>query len=338
MKTKYSKPLGDISLESEEWIANEDRILAQQSEHLASCEPSGIRTECLLCGLSLNDAPRFSHRSISYLSCPQCTHIQAEEILSDAASCFDGVYPALEIDLWQSRCNRIYTPKLQWILNELDSSWMPSGKCLREHWFEIGTGAGYFLGALKAAGAVHCRGIDADPHLVARANSFLGKDTVACTGNFGHAIEGSQANIFVSFFVLEHLSDPLPLIKSLRSKPAGTIFAFSVPTYGLSAILESAFGCHAARNLDNILHRQLYTDASIERLLRSIDYEPLAQWVFGQDALDFKRAILKPLLSTYDRKMFSYVEARLNDIMELLQGAVDISHLADARHVLAVKR
>ena len=54
-------------------------------------------------------------------------------------------------------------------------------------------------------------------------------------------------------------------------------------------LLEGLFPEFAARNLDGMAHRQMFTDRSISFLLERIGYAPTAQWIFGQDAADAAR-------------------------------------------------
>lgn len=339
MHTDFSKPSADVAIESTNWLDQDDEIRDRQSAGLKTLKIAGLRKHCLLCGVSLADAARLLNRSVAYRSCARCGHLQAEEIIEEpAGTSFDTVYPPIDPIAWRSRCERIYTPKLDWILKCLNEINLPREQALAENWFEIGTGAGYFLGALRAAGANNIRGVDANPQLAERVNQVFGEVLVACTDKIEAAIEASDARIFASFFVLEHLDDPAPMIRALAAKPAGTVFAFAVPTYGFSSLLDGAFSDHAARSLDSIVHRQLYTDQSIFCLLDRMGYEPVARWVFGQDALDLQRLLVKRLRGICDPALAADVETRLANLLEPLQQAIDLALLADARHVLAVKR
>lgn len=339
MRTDFSKPVVDIGLESTDWLDQDDKIRDRQSGELKTLKIVGLRHHCLLCGESLVEAARLVNRLVVYRSCSMCGHLQAEEIIEESAGpAFDTVYPSIDTIAWRSRCERIYAPKLDWILKCLDQINLPREEVLAEDWLEIGTGAGYFLGALRSAGAKNLSGVDANPQLVERTNQVLGESLVVCMDKIEKAIEASNARIIVSFFVLEHLTDPNPMIRALAAKPTGTVFAFAVPTYGFSGLLDGVFSDHAARSLDNIVHRQLYTDQSIAYLLDRMGYEPIARWVFGQDAMDLQRLLVKRLRHICDPVLATDVETRLANLLEPLQHAIDVALLADARHVLAVKR
>lgn len=339
MVTEYSKPLGDISIENKDWLKRDDDILKNQKEFLRKHPPVGKRETCLLCETKLIDTVRFFHRHVPYLVCSFCGHIQAEELLDQSSGDdFENIYPPLDKTEWQSRCNRIYAPKLKWILKHLDRTGISQQKALEMPWLEIGSGAGYFLGALKSAGAVNCKGIDANSELVNRANQALEQKIAVCTQDIASAVSTSTANIYVGFFVLEHLDDPKSVMKALASKPKGTIFVFAVPAYGFATLLEGVFPDHAARSLDSVVHRQLYTDQSISFFLNATGYTPLAQWVFGQDATDLSRLLIKKIThSNCNLKWKSIFISKLENLKTPLQNLIDNSQLSDARHLITIK-
>lgn len=339
MVTEYSKPLGDISIENKDWLKRDDDILKNQKEFLRKHQPVGKRDTCLLCETKLIDSVRFFHRHVPYLVCSFCGHIQSEELLDQSSGDnFDKIYPPLDKAEWQSRCTRIYAPKLKWILKHLDMAGISEQKALEMPWFEIGSGAGYFLGALKSAGAVNCKGIDANPQLVKRANQALEQTMVVCTQDIASEIRVSTAHVYVGFFVLEHLDDPNSVMKALASKPKGTIFAFAVPAYGFATLLEEVFADHAARSLDSVVHRQLYTDQSISYFLNATGYRPLAQWVFGQDATDLSRILIKKITqSKCNYKWKSSLITKFENLITPLQNLLDKSLFSDARHLITIK-
>lgn len=339
MRTDFSKPSSDVDVESTNWIDQDDEILDRQSFRLKTLNVVSRRNGCLLCGASLVDSPRLTHRSVVYFSCRRCEHLQTEEIVKEITGVpFEDIYPLIDQADWQSRCERIYTPKLEWILKCLADIGITREEALTLGWLEVGAGAGYFLGALLSAGAKNITGIDANSQLAGRANQILGSSLVECTDKIGEAIIASRSRFIVSFFVLEHLVDPTSLIDALSTKPSGTIFAFAVPTYGFASLLEGVFDKHAARSLDSIVHRQLYTDRSIDYLLERIGYRPIARWVFGQDALDLQRLLVKGLRKTCDPELSTGIEMRLANLIEPLQHTIDTALMSDARHVLAVKK
>lgn len=339
MRTRYSKPISDVGQESADWVFRDGSILAEQRELVRTMPVMGVRQLCLLCEGQLAGAFEFDHRSTCYIGCPRCGHIQARDsILETPGLDFEDVYPKVDEAAWKSRRDRIYGPKLEWILEALAELGTGREVALRLPWLEIGSGAGYFLGALVNSGASHIRGVDANEVLCQRSRQALGVDLVECTSDLAKVVRRSDACVYASFFVLEHLSKPGSLLDALAAKPSGTVFAFAVPTFGFAALLEAIHGEHAARSLDNIVHRQLYTDSSISYLLQRIGYEPVSRWVFGQDAVDVRRAALVGLRAVSRGPVPESWLKAIDALVDPMQQAVDRAMFADARHIVAVKR
>jgi len=209
---------------------------------------------------------------------------------------------------------------------------------INARWLDLGCGGGYFLKALADVGAKRILGLEQDSRLVQMANEALGQKQVECyAGSLAQAVEDYEADIYTAFFVIEHVEKIHTFFSALGRCPSGTIFAFSVPTFGFTTLLESAFSDHFARQLDNVLHTQLYTDSSIRYGLQLAGYVPVAEWVFGQDALDFSRLLLLNLQHHYSTTMLQAASEDLARICDQLQAVLDQNHMADSRHVLAVK-
>jgi hypothetical protein len=134
------------------------------------------------------------------------------------------------------------------------------------------------------------------------------------------------------------VTDLNELFIAISEKPVGTIFAFSVPVFSMATVFESAFNIHSPRNLDSVMHTQLFTDASIQKCLEIGRLAPISQWVFGQDATDLRRLLALALDRVYPEEMRSEVDSMLSRMEESLQEVIDKSMCCDARHVLAVRK
>jgi hypothetical protein len=338
MKYHYSKPFSDINTETETYIKKEKDIRDSQKKSLLSKTSAAARSSCTICSLPLSEAAQINHRSVPYCVCSTCGHIQSREIIREVPDQeFETIYPALDKAGWESRMQRIYEPKLDWILNALSEARISQKTALSYPWLDIGAGAGYFLGALKKKGASLLQGIEASTILSKQANEMLGAETVTNGRDIKGKIKNSGAKIVSSFFVFEHLEDNFGVYEALASREKGSILVFSVPVYGFASMIEMLSETHSARSLDGTVHRQLFTDTSITYLLQQMGYQAISQWIFGQDALDLKRAIMCSIEGKYDTSYLNKITEMLNPIMDPLQQLVDTSHLADARHVLAIK-
>jgi 2-polyprenyl-3-methyl-5-hydroxy-6-metoxy-1,4-benzoquinol methylase len=340
MKISYSKPSVDILFEEKIRSQQEVQRYHQQiasSKKLLNCEG---RKKCVLCANVPLTGEKFVHRGIPYMICQRCGHVQTQALPDNKISLdFSVVYPNLNSKEYQDRRDRIYKPKLEWVLNVLQDNEFSSNSLKEMKWVEIGTGAGYFLSALQEEGFNNIVGFDADSVLVETANSII-------PGNIVHHFKGDlsdfsaqfSADIYVAFFVLEHSDDINRFLLKLNNLPSGTVFIFSVPIFGFSCLLENIFDQNYARNLDNVIHTQLYTDDSIKFLMDEANFKIVAQWVFGQDASDFARFILSQLADKYSEKILSKIVLDLTQMQDPMQECLDRLMLSDQRHIIAIKR
>lgn len=340
----FSKSFENIALESFGYIKEDKNIHEVQLRSIDSLKGQPKRESCILCQISLNNEILFCHRSISYIKCRNCGHIQTQEITpvdypyaQNSHTNFDKIYPPLEDMAYLSRRRRIYDPKLEWALKHLKS--LNLGEDIfKSSWLELGSGAGYFLSALKEQGFNNITGIEKNNSLTNLSNSKMGNHTICYKGELADVFLNYQADIYVAFFVLEHIENPYELWENIAKLPKNTVFIFSVPMFGFATLLESAFVDYAARNLDNAVHTQLYTDESIHFALENSGYEKIAQWTFGQDAHDLVRLLFLKLENIYSKEILQDVQEKLIKTIDPLQTILDRNYLADARHVLAIKR
>jgi 2-polyprenyl-3-methyl-5-hydroxy-6-metoxy-1,4-benzoquinol methylase len=202
----------------------------------------------------------------------------------------------------------------------------------------MGAGAGYFLSCLLDAGIRNIKGFDINKDLLQIATTHVPeKYLFHYKGKLSEAINAFPADIYTAFFVLEHISDSKNFFLKLKSLPPGTIFIFSVPVFGISCLLENIFSKNFARNLDCVLHTQLYTDDSIRYALERAEFNIVAQWIFGQDAEDFIRFILKNIENKFSIKKLEQIKSDLDRLQDALQNCFDKYKISDQRHIIAIK-
>lgn len=341
MHIKYSKPAGDIQVEEVELINLENELIEGQRKACSVLAQSAERKHCNLCHSSFESTQgeHFLHRNIKFVKCPHCDFIQSfnnpsEEFHQCVKSIlgFNKIYPELKDKDFISRRDRVYKPKLEWIKENFP------GSLKNKKWFEIGTGAGYFLSALQQDGIEIFSGIDQEKKLVDMANQKLGGNFVLYNqGCASKILQTTDAQVYVAFFVLEHLEDLKEFFRELSSKPKGTIFIFAVPLFGLATLLENSLLDHAARNLDGMTHTQIFTDRSINYGLKEAGYKIISQWVFGQDILDLRRYLLTKLTGKYPARMMEEITQKIDSLVDPMQQAADTTFFADARHIIAIK-
>lgn len=343
--TRYSKPVGDVlqetSILESEW---KDRVKRQQ-QFTEALQRFPLRKRCICCAESLRGI-HFDHHRVGFVECHLCGHVQTAKKPSPGYphdmcdnTLYSNVYPELSEQEYRSRRDRIYRPKLDWILSTMSAIGYPETELLRKQWVEIGSGAGYFLSAANQMGVRQIIGLEADEQLVARSRQHNPNVTTQLwKRRFDNALDDFDAELYCSFFVLEHADDLMPVWNALRRKPSGTFFAFSVPIFGFSCLLEQAFANDYARNLDGVLHTQLFTDTSIRHGLKLAGYTLVGEWIFGQDILDLTRLLNNATdRGLRDAAIYSDLLGDLRKAQDALQGALDINRLADQRHLLAVR-
>jgi 2-polyprenyl-3-methyl-5-hydroxy-6-metoxy-1,4-benzoquinol methylase len=339
--TEYSKPSADVAADTALIIAEDERLRRRQLRIAQALHGCPRRERCLVCAGSLKEANSFVHRSVSYARCSFCGHVQSSmeppEGYPHSMQDFADIYRRLDPDAYRDRTERVYAPKLAWLLGAAEATGL--GNLLDRSWVDIGCGAGYFIDALRRSGASRVVGVEAEAALVQQANSALSATIVQhFDGTLAEAVRRHPAEVYVAWFVIEHCLELGDLFDALRECPPGTVLAFSVPTYGVAALLEGAFEKHYARNLDSVLHLHLFTDGSIARAMKETNYEIKAEWIFGQDADDLYRSIVIPLGGTHSAEAMADEKARLLGCLSDIQAVIDRARLSDARHILAVRK
>nr|MBF0222717.1 class I SAM-dependent methyltransferase [Desulfobulbaceae bacterium] len=339
MRIEYSKPAADLQKEGAERLLNDHKQKLFQENQLKRLATAQDRTECVLCGNGLS-GELFLHRETPTIFCRVCGHLQTKKLpppdFPDME--FATIYPSLSAEEYHDRKRRIYQPKLDWIIRSLAPLRYSAEKLAEMRWTEMGAGAGYFTSALKDKGFHKVKGFDADRKLVELANNFAeGTPLSHYEGKMADAIAQYPAEIYTSFFVLEHLPDAFHFFQELNKLPPGTLFIFAVPVFGLACLLENIFSNNFARSFDCVVHTQVYTDKSIQYALENSGFSILSEWVFGQDSSDLTRFMITNLQDKLSPAMIESLAGNLTSIEDGIQNCVDKAMLADQRHVIAIK-
>ena len=346
MKIRYSKPSADIRFENQGQLERNHALVERQRSAAAHLKTGESRSECLLCDAPLASAEVFYHREIPFLLCNCCGHIQSLVIPPEGyphsvsgGKTFSEVYPALDPDAYMSRTQRIYQPKLQWLLECLRDEGYSMERLQSMAWVDLGSGAGNFLQALEQMGIQNFRGLEADENLVETANQRVrGQRTVLYNRPLCKSLQDYPADIYSAIFVLEHIGRIQPFLEALRAMPSGTVLFFSVPVLGLSAFVEAAHQDLFSKSLDGVLHTNLFTEESVRYAMNLADYEIKTQWVFGQDVYNLIYSIQIALHKTYPRVLTDLFAVKMDALHDPLQAVMDQYGFADSRHIVAVKR
>jgi hypothetical protein len=340
MRTKYSKPSADIQVESAIRFQKDKELFEHQisiSKILLNC---GEREICVLCNHPLK-GELFTHRNIPFVLCANCGHIQTRALPPDdyPGVEFKTIYPKLNVGEYKDRKTRIYKPKLDWIINCLKDLNYSKEQIINMRWTEMGAGAGYFLSSLQDIGAQHITGFDADADMVEVANLFIKERKVKhYNGKLSESFKLFPSDVYVAFFVIEHVSDTYQFFIEMKSLPKGTIFVFAVPVFGFSCLLVGIFENNYARNLDCVLHTHLFTDMSIKYGMNLADFEIVEEWIFGQDSLDFTRFIVNNISLKFSEQLLNSIKNDLDKLQDSFQNCLDRQRKSDQRHIIAIKK
>lgn len=346
MRRVFSKPGADVRKETQGLIRDNDQSLARQLKVCQTLKGCPERTSCPVCGQDPAGSAGLTHRGVEYLLCQTCGHIVSRSLppegyprMGGDGITFDRVYPALSPEEYGSRRERIYAPKLEFVLDSLAEAGQSRDQALASRWCELGSGHGFFLDALKAAGAERFLGLEADPKLVQRSARVLGPGRVEPhQGLLSRAVRETEADIYAAWFVIEHIEDTRELFRALAAKPPGTVLAFAVPCFSLSSALETVNQGFRARQWDNGVHTQIFTDRSIAHCLETARMETVGEWYFGQDAADLWRMLKVGLRDSYPPELTDSLEQNLVPALDAIQAALDRARLSDSRHIVAVRR
>jgi 2-polyprenyl-3-methyl-5-hydroxy-6-metoxy-1,4-benzoquinol methylase len=340
MIIKYSKNSTDTQKEATIRLKEDNQRFQKQLNETNTLLDGKSRKKCLLCEEELK-GEYFTHRNIVFVSCSHCGHIQT--VINPPNGYpnqkFSSIYPQLSVQEYQDRKTRIYRPKLDWILYSLKEFGYSMDQIKQMSWIEMGAGGGYFLSALLDTGMQNIKGFEKDALLVKSACSHISKEYIVHYENdLCKAVDDFPADIYLAFFILEHIVDPKSFFLKLKNLPRGTIFVFSVPVFGFSCLLENAFQENYARNLDCVVHTQLYTDKSINYCMEASGFEIVAKWIFGQDAEDLIRFVTLNISKRFSAPLIEKMTKDFVRLQNNLQECFDRLELSDQRHIIAIKR
>lgn len=343
MTRSFSKPLIDVASKTQALILENEELLTRQKSIAVQLLDGEIRDDCILCGESLDGAHDMLHRGVPYFLCSQCHHIQTKNAPPDGyphsmenGQGFDALYREIEPDEFSNRCDRIYEPKLKWLLAELKKVGRDSDAMTL---LDLGAGAGYFVSVARQNGFPEAIGVEENANLVDIGTRFLGDGALRqFNDELVAAVTGFDAELYTAWFVLEHIENPGAFWRAFSKKPTGTMIGFSIPIYGFGAMLENTTETFFARNLDSVFHTQHYTPKSLEHALSLSNCDVLAEWVFGQDAADLYRTLVAGMEGRVDDLLGNDLRERLEGALDGIQEVLDQNNLADSRHVLAVRR
>ena len=138
--------------------------------------------------------------------------------------------------------------------------------------------------------------------------------------------------------VLEHLQDPISILKTIKENKFIKYIYLSVPIFGPSVFFEILSPNTFHRQLSRD-HTHLYTNESLEWLCKNTGFDRVSEWWFGQDMMDLYRHILVHAKKNNELsvKASDLFKSMLSPIIDSLQLTIDKQKLSNEIHLLLKK-
>lgn len=275
----------------------------------------------------------FKSFKVNYFLCKKCNHLnggfeESEKFLNNLYSSNHGKnYSRNYIKHYQKRVDEIYVPKAKFLKKIL-------GKI---EVIEIGSGDGAFLKACEIQ-KISAVGLEPNATMMNFAKKKLIKNKIYLSKLDKLDIPKPKSNktCITAIGVIEHLNDPDFFFRLFKKTKCKYLF-FSVPLFSLSAILENSFKNIYPRHLGGA-HTHLYTEKSIDYILKKYKLKKKAAWWFGQDILDLNRSLKINSNINYKNNylknfMSKYFDKNIDDI----QNFFDKKKICSEVHMIVEK-
>ena len=336
---KYSKPYNDIVA-----IKIEDGFTVENNKHLLNNAKErrkfllGEKREgCIICNHVLTKD--FEHQLLDYAVCKNCSHLNSiiepsKEFNEEVYHVHDGInhhiYNVDDKKKYNNRVEKIYKPKVDFLLESLKKSKDKEKQSV----IDIGCGSGHFVKALED------KNITAEGYEVNRSNIKLGNNILKKNKLFYNninnmkklIIEKGKSNSVLSMIgVLEHIENPHHALDGFKNSNF-KYFYISVPLVSLNTLLDVTFQKIYPRHL-NVNHTHLFTESSINYLMKKYNLEIISEWWFG---LDFKDLLDKILLNLKikDKGFYDLLNKYYSDSIDELQHVLDKKKQCSEVHFL----
>ena len=275
----------------------------------------------------------FNSFKVDYFLCKKCNHLnggfeESKKFLNYLYSSNSGKnYSKNYIKNYKKRVNEIYIPKAKFLKKIL-------GKI---NIIEIGSGDGAFLKACEKQ-KISAVGLEPNNTMLKFAEKKLKKNKIYFSKLDKLEIPHSKNNktCIVAIGVIEHLFDPSNFFHLFNKSKCKYLF-FSVPLFSLSVILENSFKNIYPRHLGGA-HTHLYTEKSINYILKKFKLKKKAAWWFGQDIVDLNRALkITSNINYKDNYLKNFVSKYFDKDIDKIQNFFDKKKICSEVHMIVEK-
>lgn len=339
MLVKYGKAAADVMDIKKNFLEENGRFLEYQNKISAIYQKQKRRRLCKCCMTPLEGKTFVSH-DMNYTLCHVCGHLNGE--FEETEEFSKQVYEETEYDCfyidrdrgrYDARVEKIYTPKLNFLLETLGEDAVRSGKIL-----DVGAGSGYFCRACRQKG-VNAQGIEISGRQVEYARLMTGTDAVreVEADESMEIIRKTDCNIVTMFGVMESVFNLQEIMGAIKENEAIRYVYFNVPMFSLSVILEAIHPESFNRNLGGA-HTHLFSNDSVRWLMDQYHMDITAKWRFGSDMMDMQRFISNQLVMMKNIHLNEIFAAEFQKMIDDLQMVLDRHEFSSETHFIAKKR
>ena len=343
---EYGKPSGPLLAHKQGFFAENRARLAEMARLAGIYAAQPRRGRCKNCEGPLG-GPDFVKLGVGYALCPACGHLNgchedtpefcAAVYTDDGGAAYGATYAEADRAAYFRRVEDIYEPKARFLARALEER----GESLAATAVaDFGAGSGYFVAALRRAGAGRAVGFEVSERQAALGRAMLG-DAAAMVvhglDDTARLAAETDAGLVSMIGVLEHMRSPRQVLAALAANPGVRHVYFSVPLFSACVFLEMAFPGVFPRQLAGG-HTHLYTESSIDHFCREFGFRRAAEWWFGTDMVDVYRNLLVSLADNPETAGAAPLwERSLKPALDDMQLAMDRRRLSSEVHMLLAK-
>lgn len=330
MIIKFSKSYGNILNIKKDFFENNRTNLNVALKINKFAKKQSIRKYCKICKKENKD---FFIKSfgISYALCSNCNHLNGKyEDTKDFVnwlyySSSGNNYSRNYLTNFNLRVKNIYLPKVNFLQSVIKKKFTL---------LDFGAGGGHFLKALEIKN-IKAYGIEPNKSLVTLGNKFLKKNhlkNIELNEGFKLVEKSKDIDVISLIGVLEHLQDPLLLIKCFKKSKFKYLY-FSVPLFSLTTFIENNFPNVFPRLLSGG-HTHLFTKESLYFIAKRFNLKIIGEWWFGTDMPDLYRSLLQSGGQINKKKYSQNLNKYLFESVDELQNVIDKRKMSSQVHMV----
>ena len=340
---KYSKKYDESMMKiKSSFLTDNEKLLEESNSIIRRYMKQPRRTKCKMCGVEFKgDELNFCSHEVKYIYCSNCNHLNGEyEETTEFCSAtyveddYGRAYSEQEKSKYLERVTTIYKPKMDFLLESVERLYATNKIDI----LDVGAGSGYFVKAGIEAG-VKIHGVEVSGNQAKFANDMIGEDVVKHIdiNQTAQIISETNCNIVSMLGVLEHFEDFHLILESIQNNMNIKYFYFSVPMFSYSCVFETLFQEGYNRHMSGD-HTHLFSNNSIEYMLKKYGFKKERAWHFGTDAMDLYRLMkVKLQQSSKTEGLAKVLDEKFLPVINDIQIIMDKTEFCSEIHMLVRK-